>query len=211
MKQLTQREIGERYTLAARWYDFRMAFFEFLFLRKLRSQLLSHASQRVLEVGIGTGWNLRHYPETCEITGIDYTAEMLEKARQRAKKLQRNVLLKQGDAQRLPFKKESFDTVVDTFCLCTYPNPLKVLQEMKRVCKKGGQILLFEHGKSNNHAIERLQRWLEEPYYRSIGCHLLREHEALMRKTGLEIIESKRRFFGVFYVIRARCSVEDEY
>lgn len=204
MKQLTQAEIGERYAEAARWYDVWMKVLESLLLRKLRRDLLSHARGKVLEVGIGTGMNLEHYPRRCEITGIDYTPAMLERAKRRAARLGKKVILKQGDAQRLPFVKGSFETVVDAFCLCTYLNPLKVLREMRRVCKKEGQILLLEHGRSSNPWIQRLQRWREEPHYRSIGCHLLRDHGVLVRKAGLRIVESKQAFFGVFYLIRVR-------
>lgn len=204
MKQLTQAEIGRRYTEAAHWYDVWMKVLEFSLLRKLRRDLLSHARGKVLEVGIGTGMNLEHYPRRCEITGIDYTPAMLEKARKRAANLGIKTVLKQGNAQQLSFKKGTFDTVVDTFCLCTYPNSVKVLQEMKRVCKKEGQILLLEHGRSSNPWIQRLQRWREEPHYQGIGCRLLSNHGVLVRKAGLKITESRRVFFGVFYLIRVR-------
>ena len=203
MNSLTQKDIENRYARAARWYDFWNVVFEFFGLRRLRREFLKTARGRVLEVGIGTGRNLDFYPMHCSLLGIELTPEMLKLARKRAARLERSVTLIQGDAQQLPFKKESFDTVVDTFCLCTYPNPVKALREIKRVCKRGGQILLLEHGKSSNSFVERVQRWREEPHYRSIGCRLLLNHEELARKAGLRVVKSERKLFGIFYVMRA--------
>ncbi len=202
-KEFTTEDIRAKYAAAASGYDFCIALLDVLILRKLRKNLLKRARGRVLEVGVGTGANLRYYPLECKITGIDYTSEMLEKARKRAAQLGREAELIRGDAQHLPFKKGSFDTVIDTFCLCTYPDAVKALREMKRVCKQRGQILLLEHGKSSNAFIERLQCWREKPHYRSIGCHLRRDPIELTRKAGLKIIEQKRSLFGIFYVLRA--------
>ncbi|MEK6928981.1 MAG: class I SAM-dependent methyltransferase [Nanoarchaeota archaeon] len=204
IKLLSREEIREKYAGAARWYDVWTALLEAMLLGGLRRRLLCHAQGNVLEVGIGTGLNLKHYPQKCEITGLDYTPEMLEKAKERAERLGRKVNFIQGDAQRLPFKARSFDTVVDTFCLCTYPNAMKVLYEMKRVCKRDGHILLLEHGKSSSALIENLQRWRAEKHYQSIGCRLLLNHEALVKKAGFKIVTSERRFFGIFYVIKAK-------
>jgi len=70
---------------------------------------------------------------------------MIEKAK--AKTLPSNLVeMKQMDAQNMEFGNDSFDSVVETFALCSYPDPVKVLQEMQRVCKADGTILLFEHG-----------------------------------------------------------------
>lgn len=204
MKQLTQKELGRKYGDFARWYDIAVAPLEFFILRRVRRELLRHASGQILEVGVGTGRNLAYYPGDCELTGIEYSSAMLEKAREHARQLGRKIVLKQGDAQKLPFKTGSFDCVVDTLCLCTYPDPVRALREMKRVCKKGGTILLLEHGRSNHQFVERLQRWREEKHYRQLGCHLLREPLELARKAGLKIVEEKRVFFGIFSVVRAK-------
>ncbi len=204
MKQLPQKEIGRIYDSFASHYNTAKAFLEFLLLGRLRRVLLRRAEGRVLEVGVGTGSNFEYYPEDCEVTGIEYSFGMLAKARKHSRQLGKKMTLKQGDAQKLPFKTGSFDCVVDTLCLCTYPDPVKALREMKRVCKKGGQILLLEHGRSSQGFIERLQRWRAEKHYAQLGCHLLREPLELVRKAGLEIVEEKRELFGIFSVIRAR-------
>lgn len=205
MKQLTQKQLGRKYGDFARRYNAKVAPLEFLILKRLRRNLLRQVSGRVLEVGVGTGRNFEFYSEKCEVTGIEYSSGMLAKAREHARQLGKNIVLKQGDAQKLPFKTGSFDYVVDTLCLCTYPDPVKALREMKRVCKKGGQILLLEHGRSSHGFIERLQQWRAEKHYAQLGCHLRREPLELVRKAGLEIVEEKRALFGIFYVVRAKC------
>ena len=75
---------------------------------------------------------------------------------------------------------------------------------MRRVAKKNGKILLLEHGVSNNKFIRKLQRWRERKHYEQLGCSLLRDHEELVKKAGLKIINCERRFFEIFYLIEAR-------
>lgn len=202
-KKLSLRDIEQIYALTAKWYDVWMNALEFLFLGKMRRELLREARGKVLEVGIGTGLNLKHYPTQCELIGIDYTKEMLAKAQKRAERLGKKVKLMQGDAQKMRFGKERFDTVVDTLGLCTYPNPIRALREMKRVCKKGGQILFLEHGKSSNAFVQRLQCWRAEKHYEQMGCRLLLNHEELIRRARLKIVKSERKFFGIFWAMKA--------
>ena len=203
MKKLTQKEIGQKYRDFASNYDTWEGILEWAIVGRLRRGLLCEAQGNMLDVGIGTGKNLRYYSDECDLTGIDYTPAMLEVARKRAKNLGRRIVLKRGDAQRLPFKAGSFDTVVDTLCLCTYPNPVKALQEMKRVCKRDGQILLLEHGESSNGFLRRLQQRMKKKQLERLGCHVDRDIVGLVRKAGLKILSVERRFFGIFYVIRA--------
>lgn len=97
----------------------------------------------MLELAIGTGRNVGYYPEDCQVYGIDRSVEMM---RHIAPKTERVVKVQQMDAHHMGFEDSSFDTVVDTFGLCSYDDPVLVLKEMKRVCKPDGLILLLEHG-----------------------------------------------------------------
>ena len=196
-------EIASKYNRFAKWYDFIEAVFE-LFIWRYRKQLLSLARGKVLEVGIGTGANLRYYSYDCEIIGIDASGEMLNKARKKAHALGMNAAFVQRDAQRLPFGNKQFDTVVDTLGLCTYLNPIKALREMKRVCKDEGIILLLEHGVSDRGWVQRWQERREKKHYETLGCSLLRNHEPLVRKAGLRIVKAKRNLFGAIYTIVAK-------
>jgi phosphatidylethanolamine/phosphatidyl-N-methylethanolamine N-methyltransferase len=115
--------------------------------------------ERVLEVGVGTGINLSLYPSEAKITGIDYTASMLEKARERvAKKGMRNVRLLQMDAADLKFPDDSFDIVYAPYLISVVPDPVQVAKEMRRVCRRGGRIIFLNHFLSPNPILSRIER-----------------------------------------------------
>src|SRR3982751_3138702 len=102
--------------------------------------------ERVLEVGVGTGINLSLYPRNCSVTGIDFSASMLEKARERvARKEMGNVRLLQMDAADLKFADNSFDVVYAPYLISVVPDPIKVADEMRRVCRPGGRIIVLNH------------------------------------------------------------------
>ena len=125
--------------------------------------------ERVLEVGVGTGINLSLYPKNCTVTGIDFSGSMLEKARERtARKGIRNVRLLQMDAGDLKFAEGSFDIVYAPYLISVVPDPIKVAQEMHRVCRPGGRIIFLNHFLSPNLVLSRLERWIS-PYTIHIG------------------------------------------
>jgi phosphatidylethanolamine/phosphatidyl-N-methylethanolamine N-methyltransferase len=114
---------------------------------------------RILEVGVGTGINAALYPRNCHITGIDLSAGMLEKARERvARKGLRNVRLMEMDAANLTFADDSFDIVYAPYLVSVVPDPVRVVQEMRRVCRPGGKIIVLNHFRSANPILSRLER-----------------------------------------------------
>lgn len=115
--------------------------------------------ERVLEVGVGTGINLSLYPREATVTGIDFTAAMLEKARERAaRKGAAPVRLLQMDAADLKFADDSFDIVYAPYLISVVPDPVKVAQEMSRVCRPGGRIIFLNHFLSPNPLLSRIER-----------------------------------------------------
>jgi phosphatidylethanolamine/phosphatidyl-N-methylethanolamine N-methyltransferase len=125
--------------------------------------------ERVLEVGVGTGINLSLYPKTCSVTGIDFSSSMLEKARERtARKGIRGVRLLQMDAGDLKFADGSFDIVYAPYLISVVPDPVKVAQEMRRVCRSGGRIIFLNHFLSPNAVLSRIERTIS-PYTIHIG------------------------------------------
>jgi phosphatidylethanolamine/phosphatidyl-N-methylethanolamine N-methyltransferase len=125
--------------------------------------------ERVLEVGVGTGINLSLYPKNCTVTGIDFSGSMLEKARERAtRKGIRNMRLLQMDAGDLKFADDSFDIVYAPYLISVVPDPVKVAQEMHRVCRPGGRIIFLNHFLSPNAVLSRLERMIS-PYTIHIG------------------------------------------
>ena len=112
----------------------------------------------VLEVGVGTGINLSLYPSACTVTGIDLSTHMLEKARERiVGKALRNCRVAEMDAAAMKFPDESFDIVYAPYLISVVPDPVKVAQEMKRVCRKGGRIVILNHFKSQNPLMSRIE------------------------------------------------------
>jgi len=122
-------------------------------------QMNIQPAERVLEVGVGTGINLDLYPRDAAITGIDYTASMLEKARERAAKREGTaVRLLQMDAADLKFADDSFDIVYAPYLISVVPDPITVAQEMRRVCRPGGRIVILNHFLSPNPLLSRVER-----------------------------------------------------
>ena len=119
------------------------------------------AGERVLEVGVGTGINLALYPREATVTGIDFTDAMLEKARERAaKKDAAPVKLLQMDAADLKFADNSFDIVYAPYLISVVPDPVKVAQEMHRVCRPGGRVIILNHFLSPNRFLSRIERMI---------------------------------------------------
>jgi phosphatidylethanolamine/phosphatidyl-N-methylethanolamine N-methyltransferase len=117
------------------------------------------AGERVLEVGVGTGINLSLYPREADITGIDFSSSMLEKARERAARPDASpVRLLQMDAAALRFADDAFDIVYAPYLISVVPDPVKVAQEMRRVCRPGGRIIFLNHFLSPNPFLSRIER-----------------------------------------------------
>jgi len=114
---------------------------------------------RVLEVGVGTGINAALYPRDCSVTGIDLSAPMLEKARDRiARKGVRNVQVMEMDAADLKFADNTFDIVYAPYVISVVPDPVAVTREMRRVCRPGGRIIILNHFLSSNSMVARVER-----------------------------------------------------
>jgi ubiquinone/menaquinone biosynthesis C-methylase UbiE len=169
-----------------------------------RPWVASRAVGEVLEVAVGTGLNLPHYPSGVRITGIDLTPEMLAVARQRAERLGLDVTLREGDAQALPFADASFDTVVCTLGLCGIPDDRKAIAEMKRVLRPGGRLLLLDHVGSTWWPIWVVQRLVELISVRVAEEHYTRRPLPLLVEAGFDIVESQRLRAGTVERVFAR-------
>ncbi len=130
---------------------------------------------RVLEVGVGTGKNIPYHPGNVEITGIDLSLRMLERARKRAAELSRHVDLQEADVQALPFPDGEFDTVVSTFVFCSVPDPVLGLTEIRRVLKPGGQLLMLEHVLPRRPLLALVMRTMNPMVVRMMGANINRD------------------------------------
>lgn len=153
-----------------------------------RRFVVPEASGRVLEVGVGTGLNFGLYRDVAALEGIDPDPFMLERARVRAAELPFPVALHQAGAERMPFDDDSFDTAVITFTLCTIPDPVGALAEVRRVLRAGGRVLFVEHTRSIQPVVAGVQSALT-PLWRKIGggCHLNRPAVELVRAAGFDV------------------------
>jgi len=181
------------------WFDQHI-----LGVARLRKKLLSKASGKILEVACGIGQNLPLFALNSEITAVDLSPKMLEVARENAARHNLNVNLVVMDAEKLEFPDGSFDTVVSTLSTCTFPDPIKALQEMKRVCRPNGQILLLEHGHSNLPWLANFQDRNEYQHYQDhAGCRWNQDPLDLVLSAGMKVLKSKRNILGMFHSIEA--------
>jgi ubiquinone/menaquinone biosynthesis C-methylase UbiE len=140
-----------------------------------------------LEVGVGTGKNLIFYPDDVDITAIDLSPRMLERARKRANKLNLKVNLQEMDTQHLNFADASFDTVFATFVFCSVTDPVAGLQELKRVCKPDGKLLLLEHMRPEKFVLGLIFDLLNPMIVRMMGANINRRTTKRIRQAGWQI------------------------
>ncbi|MEQ1844306.1 MAG: class I SAM-dependent methyltransferase [Nitrospira sp. CG24B] len=161
---------------------------------QLRESLLQLASGEVLEIGFGTGLNLRHYPTTITRLSIVDPATLLPaKVARRMAAAPYPIQTTHVTAENLPFPDRQFETVVSTWTLCTIPDPVLALHEVGRVLKPGGRFLFLEHGRSDDRTIAVWQDRLNPiQNVMGCGCHLNRQINRLIIQSGLSIAHLDR-------------------
>jgi ubiquinone/menaquinone biosynthesis C-methylase UbiE len=199
-------KVKRKYDRFSKFYDYLEKGIERKTLGDWRKNLLKNLNGNILEIGVGTGKNLQYYNKSSKITGIDLSPKMLEKAKQKEKELKnKNINLILMDAQNLKFKSNSFDYVVCTFVLCSVPDPVKVVKEMKRVCKPNGKILMLEHVKSRYFLIKIFQH-IHNPLTKTLfGFNVNRDTIRNIKKAGFKDIRYKNlALFDVFKKIEIK-------
>ena len=185
-------------------YDLMEAPVELFLFRKWRRAVLSDLHGSVLEVGTGTGKNLEYYPKDCKVTAIDISPKMLKHAKKRMAGMD-NISLQVMDAELLAFADNSFDYVITTFVLCSIPNPVAALREMRRVCKPDGVVINLEHMRSSNRMLTFLENVLNPISVFFMGVNLNRKTVENIKKAGLSVVEEKHLALrDVFRLIRSK-------
>lgn len=185
-------------------YDTKMAGVERRFLADSRRWVCARASGSTLELAVGTGANLRHYPSYVELTAVDWSPAMLDAARRQARQLGRTVAFQRADAGALPFPTGTFDTVVATFSLCCVPDEKAALVEALRVLRPGGSLLLADHVASSSWWLRAVQRAAELASVPLQGEHYTRRPVTTLAGLGVSIEESERLTLGAIERVHAR-------
>ena len=159
-------------------------------VRHQRKKIVPLAQGRVLEVGIGSGLNLPFYDagKVQYLWGLDPSKESWALAQQAAAQAEFNVEFIESTAEEIPLENGSADTVLVTYTLCSIPEILRALGEMRRVLKQGGQLIFCEHGSAPDEAVQRWQNRLNPIWKRlSGGCNLNLPIPSLLENTGFKI------------------------
>jgi SAM-dependent methyltransferase len=191
--------------IAARLYDPFLWLGERRGMARNRAELLEGARGRVLEIGAGTGLNLRHYPAA--VGELVLTEPMEAMARALERRLARDGAggsVHRAPAEELPFPDDSFDTVVSTLVLCTVEDPERAIAEIERVMRPGGRLLFIEHLRSDHERWARWQDRLERPWKAfGDGCRCNRPTLELLGRSGLMLGGvSRGRWRGMPPVVR---------
>ncbi len=185
-------------------YDKQMGFFDRHLFAGSREWICSKAHGQALEVAIGTGLNLACYPDSVQLTGVDQSPAMLEIARHRARQLGRTADLRHGDAQALEFPGGCFDTVICTFSLCAIPDDQKAVQEMARVLRPGGQLLLADHVEASPWYARAAQAIVEVISVPATGEHFRRRPIRHIQDLGFSLEQHDRLKLGIVERLAAR-------
>jgi len=200
--------LRRRWDREAAGYDRAFAAAERRMFPDVRGRLCARAQGRTLEVAVGTGLNLAHYPPAVtagRYTGVEWSPGMLRLARRRAADLGLDgVDLRLGDAQALDLPDHAFDTVVCTFSLCAIGDDRAALAEMTRVLRPGGLLLLADHVASSAWPLRALQAAADLVSVPLAGEHLGRRPARWVEEQGLEVEEHERSRAGVIELVAAR-------
>ncbi len=173
--------------------------------RAVVERMRCRPGERILEVGVGTGLSLPLYPRSVRVTGIDVSQPML--ARAQALKLRRqldHVELHCMDAEHMAFEDDSFDKVVAMYVVSVAPNPERLLDEMRRVCRHDGDLYIVNHFRHANPVVGALERMVA-PFSSLMGFHPDFSMEDFVGRTGLDVAErAPVNLFGYWTLLRSR-------
>lgn len=148
MTSNTDTKWWNKWDNAAKTFDIMNRGIEFRY-GETKRKWFSRSAGLTLLVAVGTGLDLQYFPSEQKVVGIDISSKMLEKAKGKLNVNRSNIGLVRADVQMLGFADNSFDSVVTSCTFCSVPDPVSGLEELKRVMKPGGKLLMFEHVRSN--------------------------------------------------------------
>ena len=169
--------------------------------RDVRRRIVPAARGIVLEIGVGPGANFAHYDHgrLGKLYALEPNSGMVQLAERERRRTGLDVEFLALSAERIPLPDASVDTVVSTFTMCTIPNILEAVRDLRRVLRPDGTLIFFEHGRSPDARVRRWQRW-SEPILRWIfeGCHVTRDIPSFIREGGFEIEDISAAYLAGF-------------
>ena len=184
---LETEKMKKIYAGYAKFYDLIFKNFFYPRQRHVIQSLGIKPGEWVLDVGIGTGLSLSLYPPYCNVLGIDLSGPMLKVA---AKKVMKNgfghVCLAEMDALKLALKDDTFDYVIAAFVISVVPNPVQLIEEMKRVSKKDGRIVIVNHFQSRHKVVAKIEEIIS-PLCTKVGWRSDLALDYLIKNGNLEV------------------------
>ena len=165
-----------------------------------RKQLLSYAKGNILEVGVGTGNNFRYYPLGVNVTATDMSARLIGKAKEEAAARGVRSIFIVSPLEELKLNAQSFDTIISTFSLSAYENPVEVLDLFNTWCKPDGKILLLEYGLSKYGIVKWLQKKWGPCHYKKTGSHIDRDLLSIISASQLQVKRVELKYMGIVYL-----------
>lgn len=184
--------------LMAKFYDTAMKHTEKLCLSNWRSELLGQIHGDILEIGSGTGVNLKYYPDTINrLVLSEPNANMRHYLNQRIEESGiNNISIAHNQAESIDFPDESFDYIVSTLVLCSVTDQLNCLTELKRLLRPNGKLIFIEHVAAEDHS--RILKWQKRinPFWKIMAgnCHLTRNTESVIKQAGFNTIQVEKTF-----------------
>lgn len=190
-KEAPTEHTRSRYDVAAPIYDLMEWPMEQWLFRRWRAELWATVDgPEILEIGVGTGKNIPYYPEKVHVTAIDLSPKMLKRAEDAAQSFsEKDVTVREMDAQTLEFPTAGFDEVIATFVFCSVPDPVQGLREALRVVRPGGHLRLLEHKRASPPWLARPMEVLDAPLHWLTGVHIARETVDNVRRAGWDVQE----------------------
>ncbi|MEC0309139.1 class I SAM-dependent methyltransferase [Paenibacillus lautus] len=176
-------------------------------LGEWRQRLLQDVEGNVLEVAVGAGANFPFYQrDKVNVTAVDFSPEMLNRARRMASELGIRANFLERDIETLELPERSYDCVVSTLSLCGYEDPVKALNKINRWAKPGGRVYLLEHGMSTNRFLGAMQHLINPAGRRISGCHFNRDMIHIANASELNIVKTERYWNGIVHLIWAQAT-----
>lgn len=176
-------------------------------LGEWRQRLLQDVEGNVLEVAVGAGANFPFYQrDKVNVTAVDFSPEMLSRARRMASELGIRAHFLERDIETLELPERSYDCVVSTLSLCGYEDPVRALNKINRWAKPGGRVYLLEHGMSTNRFLGTMQHLINPAARRISGCHYNRDMIHIANASELNIVKTERYWNGIVHLIWAQAT-----